>query len=319
MSMTTFVHDSPEWHAMRARNLGSSEVACLFDLAPEDTPGYLKSRYALWHIKKGNAPPLFQENPRIKWGVRLEAVIAEAAAEENKWSVQKGGYFSDTQCAGLGASLDYVIDYDPDEKGPGVLEIKNVDWLVHKRSWDTEPPPHILLQLMHQLAATGYTWGAVVCLVGGNDLRTWRYKARPRLIEEIRRKVTEFWASIDEGREPPVDGSESASAVLAALIPMIEDDSVDMRENNEWSAGAHALFMAAEARKAADAEYDLAKNRVAQLLDGHKRGWGNGWSVTTKITPENPGHAITQADVGKITGERKEARSYTAKEMETKA
>lgn len=319
MSVTTFVHDSAEWHDMRARHVGSSEVSALFDLPSDDTPNYLKSRFALWHIKAGNAPPLFVENPRIKWGIRLEAVIAEAAAEEFRWSVQKGGYFTDTKCEGLGASLDFMIDYDPAEKGPGVLEIKNVDWLVHKKTWETEPPIHILLQLQHQLAATGFSWGAVCCLIGGNDLRVYRYKARPLLIEDLRHRVREFWKSIDDNKEPPVDGSSSATEVLQALYPAIIDDAIDMRENNEFAEAAHGLYMAAEARKAANIDYDLKKNRVAKLLDGHKRAWGNGWSVNTAITAENHGTPITEADVGKIVGKRKESRSYTAKEMEAKS
>ena len=315
MSFTQIEHNSKEWHDLRARHIGGSEVSALFDLAPEDTPGYARSRFALWHIKAGNAsaPPV--DNPRVSWGLRLEAVIAEAAATENSWSVQKGGYVSDVHCEGLGCTLDYVIEYDPTENGPGALEIKNVDWLVHKRSWDTEPPPHVLLQLMHQLAATGYGWGAVCCLVGGNDLRVFRYKARPALIQDIRRRVTEFWASIDAGKEPPVDGSESASAVLKSLHPVVDDNAKDMRENNEWSVAAHDLYMAAEGRKAAKQAYDLAKNRIIVLLDGHRSGWGNGWAVNGAVTDENPGKLITEADVGKLVGKRKGSISYTAKEM----
>lgn len=312
MSMASVIHDSPEWHDLRLRHVGGSEVAALFDLTPEDTPNYLTSRFALWHIKAGNAPRPPVDNPRVGWGIRLESVIAEAAAEENKWSVQKGGYVSDIHCPGLGCTLDYVIDYDPTEKGPGALEIKNVDWLAHKRSWDSEPPPHILLQLQHQLAATGYSWGAVCCLIGGNDLRTYRYAARPKLIEDIRRRVTAFWKSINEGREPPVDGSESAAAILTSLYPEIIDDSVDMRENNEWAEAAHGLYMAGEARRSANDDYDLAKNRVVKLLDGHKRGWGNGWQVNTAITPENPGRAPKP---GELIGKRAETRRYTVKEM----
>ncbi len=312
MSATIIEHDSPEWHALRARHVGGSEIAALFDLAPEDTPAYLRSKFALWHVKAGNAPPPAVDNPRVKWGLQLEAVIAEAAATENGWSVQKGGYVSDDNCEGLGCTLDYVIDYDPAERGPGALEIKNVDWLVHKRSWETEPPPHILLQHQPQLAATGYEWGAVCCLIGGNDLRVYRYKARPLLIADIRRRVKEFWKSIDEGKEPPVDGSDSAAAVLAALHPQVTDDAVDMRNNNEWAEAAHGLYMAAEARRQANDDYDLAKNRIVQLLGGHKRGWGNGWTVDTKITAENPGR---EPKPGELIGKRKESRSYTAKEM----
>lgn len=310
-----FVHDSPEWHDLRARHIGGSEIAALFDLAPEDTPAYLRSKFALWHIKAGNAPPPVVGNPRAQWGLDLEDAIARAAAKKQGWIVRKGGYVSDPTTKGLGCTLDYIIESDPAEKGPGCLEIKNVDWLVHKKSWESEPPPHILLQLQHQLAATGYSWGAICCLIGGNDLRTYRYAARPRLIEDIRRRVREFWQSIDEGKEPPVDGSDSAAAVLQALYPTVEDDSVDMRTNNEWAEAAHAFYMAAEARKDAEKAYGLRKNRIVQLLDGHRRGWGNGWTVTTSITPENPGKAITTEDVGRIVGARKESRSYVAKEM----
>jgi predicted phage-related endonuclease len=314
MSMTRFVHDTPEWHALRARHIGGSEISALFDLAPEDTPGYAASRFALWHIKAGNAPPPIVDNPRVKWGLRLETLIAEAAGEENKWPVQKGGYFTDLECPGLGCSLDYVIDYDPTERGPGVLEIKNVDWLVHKRSWDTEPPPHILLQLMHQLAATGYRWGAVCCLVGGNDIRTYRYHANPKIIDAIRRKVRDFWQSIDEGREPPVDGSESAATVLKSLYPVIADDAIDMRENNEWAGACDDFYKAGEARRGANALYEETKNQVIRLLDGHKRGYGNGWTVNTSITPENPGRP---AKPGELIGKKAEVRRYTVKEMES--
>lgn len=314
MSFTSIVHDSPEWHSLRSRHIGGSEVAALFDIPNEDKPTYVRSRYALWHIKAGNAPSPMLDNPRIKWGLKLEAVIAEAAAEENGWVITKGGYVSDNLCEGLGCTLDFIIESDPAETGPGALEIKNVDWLVHRKSWDEDPPAHILLQHQHQLAATGYTWGAVCCLVGGNDLRVYRYKARPRLITEIRRKVAEFWKSVDENREPPIDGSPSASEVVAALHSSVIDDSIDMRESNEWAEAAHALWFAAAARKRADEEYDLAKNRVAQLLAGHKRGWGNGWKVNTRITPENPGRLPKP---GELIGKRKESRSYVAEEMTT--
>lgn len=312
MSFTSVIHDSADWHDMRARHVGGSEVAALFDLPRADVPNYLTSRYALWHIKAGNAPSPFVGNPRVSWGLRLEAAIAEGAAEENKWSVQKGGYVTDINCPGLGCTLDYVIDYDPTEKGPGVLELKNLDWMVHKKSWGDEPPPHILLQHQHQLAATGYSWGAVVALVGGNDLRTYRYKARPKLIEDIRRRVTEFWRSIDEGREPPVDGSESAANVLASLYPEVIDDAVDMGSNNEWSGAVNDFHDAGEARRDANDRYEETKNKIVALLAGHKRGYGGGWSVNTSITPANPGR---EPKPGELIGTRKEVRRYTAKEF----
>lgn len=308
-----FAHDSPGWHAIRARNVGSSEVAALFDLADAEVPNYMMRRFALWHVKAGNAPPPEVDAVRTSWGLRLEAVIAEAAGLECGWQITKGGYVTDPTTPGLGCTLDYVIASDPDEEGPGALEAKNVDWLIHKRSWtDEEPPFHVLLQLQHQLASTGYTWGAIAVLIGGNDLRIYRYKARPKLISEIRRRVTEFWASIAAGNPPLPDGSDSASEVLASLYPEIVDDAVDMGLSNEWPEAVHAFFAAGEARRAINREYEEAKNRVVVLLDGHKRGYGNGWSVTCSVTPENPGR---EPEPGELIGVRKEVRKYTAREM----
>lgn len=307
------VHDSPEWHALRARHVGGSEVAALFDLPTEQRPNYMMTRFALWHVKAGNAPPPQVDSPRPKWGLRLEEAIAEAAAETHGWTIARGGYIRDATTPGLGCTLDYTVALDPDEEGPGVLECKNVDWMVHRRSWtDEEPPIHILLQHQHQLAATGYGWGAVAALVGGNDLRIFRYKARPKLIGEIRRRVREFWESIAQGKEPPVDGSDSASAVLTALYPELVDDSIDLSASNEWAEAAHGLFNAAEARRASNDAYDAAKNRVVALLGPHKRGYGNGWSVNCAVTPENPGR---EPKPGELIGKRAETRRYTVKEM----
>lgn len=313
MTVTPYTTGAPEWHALRARHIGASEVAALFDAQP----AYALSKFALWHVKAGDAPPPDVGGERVFWGNRLESLVAEVTAEAEGWIIRKGGYASDDECPGLGASLDYEIVGSAalaaeGYEGDGCLECKAVDWLIHKKTWQDEPPVNILLQLQTQCAARGLSWGVVAALVSGNQRVVYKYKARPRLIEDIRRRVREFWASIDAGREPPVDGSESASAVLAALYPDVVDDAIDMRESNEWAEAAHAFHMAGEARRAANDDYDLAKNRVVQLLNGHRRGWGNGWQVNTAITPANPGR---EPKPGELIGKRAEVRKYTAKEM----
>jgi predicted phage-related endonuclease len=312
MSFTQIEHDSPEWHSLRSRHIGGSEVSALFNLAPEDVPGYARSRFALWHIKAGNAPPPVVDNPRVHWGLRLEAVIAEAAATENRWSVQKGGYVSDVSCPGLGCTLDYVIDYDPDEKGPGALEVKNVDWLVHKRSWDTEPPPHILLQLMHQLAATGYGWGAVCCLVGGNDLRVYRYKRNDKIIEGIRRKVREFWQSIDDGKEPPVDGSESASAALRSLFPTPVDDIAELDHDEDFAEWCKVFRQATIDKKVASELRDEAENHILAKLGNYQKARSLGYLATLSVGKDT---ADRPAKEGEIIKGRRGSRTLRVKEL----
>lgn len=299
-----------EWLVLRQRYVGASAVAALFDCQAD----YQHSHFALWHVKAGLAPEPDVSGPRLSWGLKLEGVIAAAAAEEKGWTVRRGRYAIADDCR-LGASLDFEIDHDPTGQfeGPGVMETKNVDWLQHRRKWtDDEPPAHILLQNQAQLAATGYAWGAIPALVGGNDLRIHVYAARPTLIAEIKRRVDAFWQSVADGTPPPADGSDSASHVLAHLYAEPEDDAVDMSANNEWSEAVAELIRAQKARKDADGAYDLAKNRVAALLGNYKRGWGGGFSVSTAITAAKQDRPARE---GEIIKGRSETRRYTAKEM----
>lgn len=309
--MTPGLHPMPasrdEWLALRGRFIGSSEVAALFGVQA----AYQQSHYALWHTKRGIEPPPVG-GPRVAWGKRLEAVIAEAVAEEHGYAVTPGRYAIAEGCRAA-ASLDFEVAADPagEFQGPGVLETKNADWLIHKRQWtDGEPPLHILLQLQHQLLCTGWQWGAVAALVGGNDLRLYRYAARPKLIADIRRRIDAFWASKEP---PPVDGSDSASHVLAALYSAPVDDALDMSGHNEWPDAVDGFLRAAAAKKEAEAEYGLARNRVAALLGNHKRGYGAGFSVTTVITPARPSRP---PEPGEVIPGRAESRRYIAKIQE---
>ena len=306
------VHDSPAWHDLRARHVGGSEVAALFDLPADQRPGYMMTRFALWHVKAGNAPPPHVGNPRVAWGLKLEAVIAEAAAETEGWTFDKGGYVSDATTPGLGCTLDFVIHSDPAESGPGALECKNTDWMVHRRSWtDDEPPIHILLQLQHQLAATGYTWGAVAALVGGNDLKIYRYRARPRLIADIRKRVTEFWRSIDEGREPPPDGSDSATAILRALYSSPADEIADMEADIEFADWCKKFREASDGMASANKQRDEAQNHIVSRLGNYQKARSMGYFVNLSIgkaTPDRP------AKPGEIIKGRKGPRTLHVKE-----
>ena len=307
MALIAMPPSRQEWLALRSAYVGASEVAALFGCEPD----YALSHYALWHVKAGNAPAPDVGGPRVEWGLRLEAVIAEGAALENGWAISKGRYATDDECR-LGASLDFEIASDPDEEGPGVLETKAVDFLIHRRNWtDGEPPLHILLQLQAQLGASGFKWGAVAALVGGNDLRTYRYKARPDLIRQIKQRVAGFWLSIARNSPPPVDGSDGAAHVIRALYPEPVDEAVDMSARNEWPEAVWAFLAAQTAKKEAEENYALARNRVMALMGDAKRGYGGGYSVTMSVTPEKAPRAPRPGEM--IPG-RAETRRLIAKE-----
>lgn len=304
---------TPEWHQQRSQVVGGSEIAALFGCQPD----YAMSHYALWHVKAGKAPPPVVDNERVHWGNRLEKVIAEIAALENGWTLEQGAHVRDATTPGLGATLDFTIvdDGKGNLTGPGALEIKNSDWLQHKRTWvDGEPPLHILLQLMHQLASTGYKWGVVVALVGGNRLEQYRYEAKPKLIAEIRRRVAAFWKSIDEDKAPPVDGSDSATAILKALYPQMIDEIADLTQDNELPEICSGMLHAAEQRKALEkleAEY---KNRLRAKIGPHLAAETTGFRVRVSVTEGKPDR---EALPGEIIKGRAASQRFTVKELNT--
>lgn len=306
---------SPEWHARRTKVIGGSEIAALYGVQQP----YQMGLYALWHYKAGLIAPPPVDGERIDWGNRLEAIIGEWAATENGWAITHGEHVVDITTPGLGCTLDFKIEApgpnDEGCEGPGCLEAKNVDWLQHKQKWvDDEPPLHILLQLQEQLAATGYTWGAVVALVGGNDLRIYRYHARPALIADIRKRVTAFWQSIADNKPPAIDGSDSSFYALRELNPEVIDDAVCMDGDNRFPTLCAELSAASEAKKTAEATEAALKAELEEKLGAHKRAWGEGWSASFVVNRGSEGKVITLDMVGTVINARKASRYVKVKE-----
>lgn len=283
-----------EWHKLRQNHIGGSEIAALFDVQPD----YALSRFALWHVKAGNTPPPPVGGDRVKWGNRLEPYIAAGAAEDEGWTISKGGYVIDAQQPHMGCTLDFIIEQAPDRNTRGALECKNADWLQHKRVWEGEEPPvHIGLQLQQQLGCTGFQWGVVACLVGGNDLKLYRYEAKPKIIAEIRRRIAAFYASIEAGEEPKPDGSSTSAAVLRALYESPADDVADMIDNAEMSAECARFLRAKEIEKEAEKTKKEAENRIKALLANHQKARANGFFVNLSIGKDTPSRIAAPGEI----------------------
>lgn len=295
MSLLPIPASREDWLKMRSGFVGASEVAALFNAQA----GYQPGVYALWMAKAGRVPLPAVDTPRAAWGLLLEDAIAAGAAAQHGWDVRPGVYA--THECGLGATLDRIIaapaaaDYAEGYVGPGVLELKNVDWLQTRRgkAWEGEPPMHVLLQAQAQMLATGFTWGAIAWLVGGNDLRVLRYKARPAIQAEIARRVAAFWTSIEEDRPPSPDGSDATYGALLALLPDVEeaDEPADLRGDNEAEAAAADFLRGSAMAKEGGALRDAARNVLLSKIGGHRWAKTNGATFSVArvaATPDRP-------------------------------
>jgi len=217
--------DREEWLALRHGFVSSTEVSALFGLSPYVT------KFELFHVKRGNKPSELETNERMEWGLRMEEAIARAIADVYGVKVRKlNAYVSND--SGMGASFDYEIvgvkdDATPDDKvlqemyrdlGPGILEIKNVDWLVWKRSWSNdegrmEAPAHIEVQVQAQLHTIERSWAAIGVLVGGNSLRLLVRERDPVVGENLERAIRTFWREVKANKVPDIALPQDAELI----------------------------------------------------------------------------------------------------------
>jgi predicted phage-related endonuclease len=292
---------------MRRSRIGASEVAALFGAQP----AYAMSHYTLWQVKAGKIPEPDVTGDRPESGLKFEQAAAEWLAEKEGWEIRKCGYVLHSTIEGFGCSPDYEIMAVPS----GLLEVKWTDWLIHKKQWGGEPPLHIALQLQAQLACTGKSWGVVGCVIGGNERAVYRYERRPKIIAEIERRVVEFWQSIREGREPPVDGSASTAAAIKELYPeCLDEEPIDLRLDNELPELCESFQEAKALREQYAKAESEARNRILAKVGPYRTAYVNGFTVKRSVTKAKPDRL---AEAGELIRGRAGSVRLTVSEFES--
>ena len=159
------ITNKQDWLENRLLDVTSTEVSALFNVNPYQT------EFELYNQKKDKVVVNLEDTERMAWGRKLEDSIALGCAESQGWKVEQFDvYMSDTKTR-MGSSFDYKIT-STDELG--IMEVKNVDSMVYRTKWiddgngHIEAPPHIEMQLQHQLHVANVSWGCIAALVGGN-------------------------------------------------------------------------------------------------------------------------------------------------------
>jgi len=209
------------WHALRAEDLTSTDVAALFGLSP------YKTAFELWHEKKAGERGEFQENDRMRWGRRLEASVAEGIIEDMSWCGRPFKEYGRIAGHRLGASFDWRVHAHPDAPGhasdhddDAILEIKCVDFLAFRDGWTIdegfiEAPPHIEIQVQHQMLVSGLRRAYLGVMVGGNDIRVIERTADDAVHAGILARAAAFWQSVDDNNPPDPIMPDDSAAVIA--------------------------------------------------------------------------------------------------------
>lgn len=301
MSTLTVDHGSPEWHAIRQKYIGSSEISALFGLH-----SYGLTRWQLYHQKKGNLPEVFEASVMTQ-GKHFEPAIASYAQEKFDIQLRKvRRYLVDDACPGLGASMDY------EEFGSGSLIPTELKWSLWGKEWEfdgdelTRIPDSYLLQVQHQLAAAGAPHAQLIAFTAG-DAKRMIIPRSDEIISRIRAAVTAFWADVAADREPPVDFLADADAVadLARMSPLRP-----VMLSPEWLPVLDEYRAMKATEKASGEQAEAAKAKLLHHLIAEGKGFADQkcvalcgtFKVTVSKIAENAGKLVTPEMVGTHVG-----------------
>jgi putative phage-type endonuclease len=202
------------WLTLRRSGIGGSDAATVLGLNPYATA------LGLYLDKLGLAaePP---ETEAMWWGRALEPVVAERFAQIMPFTVHElHQMLRHRQHPFLLANIDRVLlDPHHPDRGPGILEVKapGARQLAH---WgpDTAPDPY-LIQVQHYLAVTGFSWAYLAARVGNQQTYFLPVERDDAFITALIRAEADFWERVQTRRPPPLDGSDSAVALVKGLYP----------------------------------------------------------------------------------------------------
>jgi len=209
-----------EWLAARRSGIGSSDAAAILGESSWASP------YSVWAEKRG-LESSSEENERMRWGTLLEAPIRDEYALRTKRNVRHYGSFAicrNNKYPWLLSSLDGDIEA---AEGNGVYEGKLVDAFLAE-DWADEPPLKYQIQIQQQMLNTGYRWGSLNCVIGGNKMQWFDLLANDDFQGAMLDRLAKFWDCVQSGREPEIDGSAAPARAIKTLHPNDDGSAVDL-------------------------------------------------------------------------------------------
>lgn len=318
------------WLQLKTEDISSTEISALFGISPYAT------LFEIWHQKKSGEVQRIDDNERMQWGRRMEDTIAQGVSEDLGLKVRRlKTYQRHNTCKGMGSSFDYEIVGAVDESGTklccmpdeakseaqrmylthgaGILEIKNVDYLVYRDQWEEdEAPPHIEAQLQQQLEVTGRSWGIIACLVSGNQMHYIVRERNEKVGAAMIKKITAFWHSIVENKPPEPDFETDADFIMR-LYGDANEWVVDVSEDEEMKPLIEQYYdLQMQAKDVKDLKDSVKARILHEVRDGAKKITCNDISISCGRTKDTPPTVVTEDMIGKEIGGRIGYRMFRA-------
>lgn len=247
-----------EWNAFRATGLGGSDLPAIVGLSPYTSPT------EIWLRKTGQTVPR-AANPTLdeaaEMGHELEPVVARRFSKRTGLPViENPGTLRRPDKPHMIVNLDRVTIED---REMGALELKTRSSYA-LNDWIDETPVDTTVQVMWQLAVTGWSFAYTACLIGGQRTIVHRIQRDDDLIANLEAIADEFWGWVQAGTRPPLDGSHATGQLLDRLHANPIDQIVvaDAAEVEKWLA---IRASAKEQIAAADIALTEAENHLKAI------------------------------------------------------
>lgn len=273
------ITERDEWLALRSKDVTASVSAALFGVSP------FKTKFELWHEKAGFIQPDPEENAAMIRGRIMEGPALQLLREERPdWEVFQPGVYLRKPDLRLGATPDAYATR-PDKPGMGVVQVKTTSQGTFRRKWvdengDVEPPIYVVIQTIHEAFLAGMEWACVVVMVmnDGLSLHVIDVPIHKGIIDALKAKTAEFWASIEAGTPPEPDYGADAD-LIAALYRNDNGEEIDLSSDNmlpELLAERERLQADARAAQSRIKEIDA---EIAHKMGDFERAYLNGWVI----------------------------------------
>ena len=143
-------------------------------------------------------------------------------------------------------------------------------------------PEYVQLQVMHQLAVTGKQAADVAVLIGGQELRVFRIERDDEMIAQLIALEQQFWWYVEQDKEPPADGSDSAELALRSLYPRDSGTTLDLRQDLVMSAVFSDLLAVREVIAAQTATEARLRQSIEQRMGDATRALFENGEVSWK-------------------------------------
>ncbi len=300
------ITNKQDWLENRLLDVTSTEVSALFDVNPYQT------EFELYNQKKDKVVINLEDSERMAWGRRLEDSIAQGCAESQGWDVEPFDvYMSDTETR-MGSSFDYKITSGADL---GIMEVKNVDSMVYRTKWvddgngHIEAPPHIEMQLQHQLHVANISWGCIVALVGGNTQKLIIRGRNKEVGDLLEGKVKEFWDRVKAGTPPDIDYLRDSSYIIKSLCNQAEagvilaaDEDMDKLVDDYYAINKEYVSLGKTK--------DSIKAQILERSQNASKIVSKYGTINCGMTKGSQGKYITQDMVGTYINPRKGFRQF---------